>query len=201
MSNAIPRLIKEMKESVTVIDKLLDQMLRVAAYSSDAAINKNNRFIQDKILEIYDKLVELKEVEAITHKRIYEDKITQSNQIKIDISGDQILIKMGRLPGKRDNPKMIVNELNEAFLWSIKEGNEMPRVPKIVIQVTHVYPTDFPAKSIKDNDNYNYKAIINTICRFTTGSDKGDNCWLSFRTKVAADYTLGTEIKVYPQRE
>jgi hypothetical protein len=201
MDKAHLRLVQEMKKSVAEIEKILDKINENPMCFIPAVSNKNNRLIEQKLFEMYDKLTEHNTIDSNNNNLKYADRIAPSGHINIDISGEKISIKMGRIPGKGHNPKMVIDDLSQTFLQQKKEGVTIPKMPKKVIEIIHVYPVDCVAETIRDNDNYNYKAIIDTLCLFTLGSDRGDNCWMIFKTKIAKDFSAGTEIKIYPQAE
>lgn len=201
MSKAFTRLALEMQKNVDEIRGILDKILVHPDSILADKNNNNNLKIEKKLYEIYDNLVEYKDVFSKNNNLSFSDKIAPSGHIKIDVAGEEIHIKMGRLPRKSQGKNMVVDDLNQTLFSLLKEGKTLPKLPKKIIEITHIYPADCVAETIKDNDNYNYKAIINTLCHFTSGTDRGDNCWLIFKTKIAEDYSVGTEIRVYPQEE
>ena len=199
MSKGAIRLANLMKESVAEIDKILDFYVRFPEVENPEKITKDHNIILKKMQKIYDILQDFSKVRWDQKNVPENDRIGHPDSSKLDVVGDQIFIETCRLSKKYINNNMVSDALKNLFMKALIDGKEIPKMTNKVIEVIHVYPYDFPLDAIRDNDNYSYKSLINTICFYTKGSDRGDKCWLVLGTEIAPDDSAGTRIRVYPK--
>lgn len=199
MSNGEVRLAKSMKESVAEIDKILDNFLRFPDVENTQKITNDHYRISKYLHKTYAILQDYSKVVWDKRNVPELERIGHPDSTRINVVGDMILIETCRIQKKNIYAKMVDDDIRNAFMKAIIDGNEIPKLTQKVIEVIHVYPHDFPLGAIRDNDNYNYKSLINTICLYTKGSDRGDKCWLVLGTEIAPDDTAGTRIRVYPK--
>lgn len=199
MSKGAIRLANVMKESVAEIDKILDFYVRFPEVENPEKITSDHYKINKKLQKIYAILQDFSKVRWDQKNIPENDRIGHPDSSKLDVVGDQILIETCRISKKNYTEKLSSDDIKNVFLKAIIDGKEIPKMTHKVIEVIHVYPHDYPPEAIRDNDNYNYKSLINTICFYTGGSDRGDKCWLVFGTEIAPDDSAGTRIRVYPK--
>lgn len=201
MSKRAIKLAENMKESVAEIEKILDDFLRFPDTEDTKKITNDHHRINLFLQKIYNNLQDFSTVLWNRYNVPELDRIGVSDGTNFAVVGDEIYIETCRIPKKNFAENMASDALENAFKKAIIDGKIIPKMPKKHIEIMHVYPSDFPAKAIRDNDNYNYKSIINTICFYTKGSDRGDKCWLSLGTEISEDGFSGTRIRISPMIE
>lgn len=200
MSKGAIRLAMVMKESVVAINNILDDFLRYPESDDIQKISKDHYRINLYLHKIYNNLLSYTKVLSDNNNIPMLERIDCTEDTRIDVIGEELFIEMCRIPKKNKADNLVVDALKNGFNKALIDGKKIPEMPRKIIEIIHVYPSDFPVETIRDNDNYYYKSIINTICYYTKGSDRGDFCWLVFGTEIAEDYFAGTRIRVYPKR-
>lgn len=101
------------------------------------------------------------------------------------------------LPHYKENHKNIVTAPLNAFLKKyIKENGPLPVYKKIVFVVINHVDENKPASRIRDNDNYEYKQLINTLAGWFLPDDNQDYCSM-FNTTVKGS-SDSTEVYLVP---
>lgn len=137
----------------------------------------------------------------LEYKRLIE-KIASDAQ-KIDINVEKNITKISlpnTLPHYKNNFKSILVEpLNYKLKNYQKHIGKFPEYSKAVFVVVNVVSKNKDKKSIRDNDNYDYKQIINNLAYWLLNDDGYDYCNMFNCTKIGDKDR--TEIYVVPKDE
>ena len=111
---------------------------------------------------------------------------------------DQSLyIRIPQVPAKYYRRSDIFNEELRLVLGNLFKSNPI-YIKKKTIQIVHVFNTDFTGL-VPDNDNYDFKSIIDIITDHVSGGDSGINCWIHLMSVTSDRVAQGSYIIVSPQ--
>ena len=84
------------------------------------------------------------------------------------------------------------------WLNKLRTEHGMPDIKRKTIYVIHLFNTKFPTKNIPDNDNYDIKVVVDTICDFIGNGDDALNCRFVMESIQSDEVIQGTYIVVNP---
>lgn len=130
-------------------------------------------------------------------KRIAEDV----HKIEVNVDGNITKITLpNTLPHYKNNFKsVLVEPLNFKLKNYQKYVGKFPKYSKAIFVVMNVVSENKSKKSIRDNDNYDYKQIINQVAYWLLNDDGYDYCSMFNCTKIGDEDR--TEIYVIPDSE
>lgn len=103
------------------------------------------------------------------------------------------------LPHYKENNKNIITEPLNRFLRAYrKEVSDLPQYDSVVILVINHVGQAGKGK-IRDNDNYEYKQLINTLSYWFLSDDNYHNCRMMSCTKISDNEM--TEVFIIPTKE
>lgn len=104
------------------------------------------------------------------------------------------------LPHYKENNKNIITEpLNRYLRQYRKDIQELPRFDSVVMVVINHVNAKRADFVIRDNDNYEYKQLVNTLAFWFLSDDNFKNCTMMNGTKLA-DKDM-TEVFIVPKDE
>lgn len=120
----------------------------------------------------------------------------------------RIVVKMPHLPGLSANPKIL--QLKRAF-ESMYDGMGSEIAEKVYkmgicsraydkfsLSFYHIFPENCPSRSMRDNDNYDYKHLIDRITDALGVTDDALRCRLCFSSAQTDRIADGTYVIVTP---
>ena len=130
-------------------------------------------------------------------KRIAEDV----HKIEVNVDGNITKITLpNTLPHYKNNFKsVLVEPLNFKLKNYQKYVGKFPKYSKAIFVVMNVVSENKSKKSIRDNDNYDYKQIINQVAYWLLNDDGYDYCSMFNCTKIGDEDR--TEIYAIPDSE
>ena len=130
-------------------------------------------------------------------KRIAEDV----HKIEVNVDGNITKITLpNTLPHYKNNFKsVLVEPLNFKLKNYQKYVGKFPKYSKAIFVVMNVVSENKNKKSIRDNDNYDYKQIINQVAYWLLNDDGYDYCSMFNCTKIGDEDR--TEIYAIPDSE
>ena len=120
----------------------------------------------------------------------------------------RIVVKMPHLPGLSANPKIL--QLKRVF-ESMYDGMGSEIAEKVYkmgicsraydkfsLSFYHIFPENYPSRSMRDNDNYDYKHLIDRITDALGVTDDALRCRLCFASAQTDRIADGTYVIVTP---
>ena len=141
------------------------------------------------------------EKNPLLYERMYDALAHDCYHFSIAIqSGDIIRITLPcLLPRYKDNHKNIITEPLSHFLREYQKGAKLPQYKSVVmVVINHVSGTTTQDK-IRDNDNYEYKQLVNTLAFWFLPDDDYQSCKM-FNASIISE-TDYTEVFLVPQEK
>ena len=166
------------------VKKLIDTTLSLEKITLRARRLANISFKRKNMPLEYDKLVSKIADEA------------QKISIEIDNNITKITIP-NTLPHYKDSFKSVLIEPLNYKLKGMAKSNLLPNYSQVVFVIINEVSQNTNKKIIRDNDNYDYKQVINTVAYWTL-SDDGFNCCSMYNGTKIGEQDL-THIYIVPK--
>lgn len=173
------------------INEQLDKAETKLVQSKDKYIKSNDLYEDDLLSGVYlveNSVIHLRNLANScfrkTNPLLYEEMIDNisNSQYHITMSEKGGITKITLpclLPHYKENKKNIITEpLNHFFRARQKKGQKFIYYSSAIIAIINHIKKDNPSVSIRDNDNYEYKQLINTLAFWFLPDDDYKDCYM-----------------------
>lgn len=190
---------KQLEEITENMKKIEDRIASNNIYFKDDLIEKTLFKMEKNVLD-FRNIVPffLKRNQVIMCKnRVFQNNFTQNYQIEISKNEYGYYIKLPlTLPKFGEKKKSILIEPLNFALKEYAQNKKIEQFKKAVFVVINCISSNTPTYLIRDNDNYEYKDIINTLSFWFLPDDSFDCCNLYSETQMCE--TNFTKIFIVP---
>lgn len=198
-SEKISNILKQADEISNLLKKIKNTLDTKNMYFKDDLIEKTLFKMEKNVLDFRNIVpIFLKRDNIIANKnRILQDDFTQNYQIEISKNEYGYYIKLPiTLPKFGEKKKSILIEPLNFALKEFSQNNKIEEFDKAVFMIINCVSSKTPSYLIRDNDNYEYKDIINTLSFWFLPDDSFDCCSLYSETQMCK--TNHTKIFIIP---
>lgn len=129
------------------------------------------------------------------------EESSAANSISLNVFNNRLVIKIPLVPCKMYNHKrnfrirIFEHELAALLDNAVSHGS-VPELKRKFVSFVHVFPLNTIENLIPDNDNYDYKGIIDVITDKLGYGDNGCDCFLSMMSLRSSDLAPSSYIIV-----
>ena len=198
----ISKILKQSEETSNLLKRIKDTLNKKDTYFKDDLIEKTLFKMEKNVLRFRNIVPYFQKKYPVTlnNNRTLKDDYIQNYQIQVSKNefGYRIILPL-TLPKFGEKKKSILVDPLNFVLKEYALDNKIKKFERAVFVVINHISSNTPMYLIRDNDNYEYKDIINVLAFWFLPDDSFDCCSLYSGTQIDNDNF--TEIHIVPKEK